>query len=80
MIISKMKDEAKDFPTARFDGLKSKMYSCIKEHEAGYKMLDKLRKMLVKYDEAWQHFLKRKKWGLKKNEKNTKKISPNQLL
>lgn len=52
MIINKMKDEAKDFPTARFDGLKSQMYSCIKEYEPGYKMLNKLRKMLLKYDEA----------------------------
>lgn len=49
-----MKDEAKDFPTARFDGLKSKMYSCIKKYEPGYKMLNKLRKMLLKYDEAWR--------------------------
>ena len=47
-----MKDEAKGFPTAEFDGLKSKMYSCVKEDEAGYKKVEETKKDVIKFDGA----------------------------
>ena len=49
-VISKFKDEAASIPIVEFVGLKSKMYSCIKNDEKGGKTAEGIEKNVIKND------------------------------